>query len=54
MFYVPYTILNHMGPMAYELSLPIHSKLYLVFHVFFLNKVIGGKCKTQTSLSELN
>jgi hypothetical protein len=39
--------------MVYQLALPIHSKLHLVFHVSFLKKVIGTKCQTQTNLPEL-
>jgi hypothetical protein len=53
-FYGPYTILKHMGPMAYQLALPSHSKLHPIFHVSFLKKVIGTKCQTQTSLPELD
>jgi hypothetical protein len=53
-FYGPYTILKHMGHMAYKLSLPNHSELHHVFHVSFLKKVIGTKCQTQTSLPELD
>jgi hypothetical protein len=53
-FYGPYTILKCMGPMAYKLALPSHSKLHPVFHVSFLKKVIGTKCQTQTSLPELD
>jgi hypothetical protein len=37
----------------YQLDLPIHSKLHLVFQVSCLNKVIGTKFQTQTSLPEL-
>jgi hypothetical protein len=40
--------------MAYRLALPNHSKLHHVFHISFLNKVIGIKCQTQTSLPELD
>jgi hypothetical protein len=53
-FYGPYTILKHVEPIAYQLSLPSHSKLHLVFHVSCLNKVIGTKCQTQTRLPELD
>jgi hypothetical protein len=53
-FYGPYTILKHMGPMAYKLSLPSHSKLYSIFHVSFLKKVIGTKFHIQTSIPELD
>ena len=40
--------------MAYQLSLPSHSKLHHVFHVSCLKKVIGTKCQTQTNLPELD
>jgi hypothetical protein len=40
--------------MAYQLALPSHSKLHLVFHVSCLKKVIGTKCQTQTNLLELD
>jgi hypothetical protein len=53
-FYSPYTILNRVGQVAYQFTLPSHSKLHPVFHVFFLKKVIGTKCQTQTNLPELD
>jgi hypothetical protein len=53
-FYGPYTILKHVGPVAYKLALPSHSKLHPVFHVSCLKKVIGTKCQIQTSLPELD
>jgi hypothetical protein len=53
-FYGPYTILKQVGPVAYQLALPSHSKIHLVFHVSCLKKVIGTKCQTQTSLPELD
>ena len=52
--YGPYTILKHVGQVAYQLALPSHSKLHLVFHVSFLKRVIGTKCKTQTNLLVLD
>jgi hypothetical protein len=53
-FYGPYTILKHVGQVAYQLSLSSHSKLHPVFHVSCLKKVIGTKCQTQTNLPELD
>jgi hypothetical protein len=53
-FYGTYTVLMHVGSVAYQLSLPSQSKLHLVFHVSFLKKVIGTKCQNQTSLLELD
>jgi hypothetical protein len=52
-FYGPYTVLKHVGQVAYHLSFPSHSKLHPVFHVSCLNKVIGTKCQIQTNLHEL-
>jgi hypothetical protein len=53
-FYGPYTVLKHVGSVAYQLSLPSQSKLLPVFHVSFLKKVIVTKCQTQTSLPKLD
>jgi hypothetical protein len=52
-FYGPYTVLKRVGQVAYQLSLPNHSKLHHVFHVSCLKKVIGAKCQIQTNLPEL-
>jgi hypothetical protein len=52
-FYGPYTVLKHVGQVAYQLALPNHSKLHPVFHVSCLKKVIGAKCQIQTNLPEL-
>jgi hypothetical protein len=40
--------------MAYKLALPSQSKLHPVFHVSFLNKVIGTKFQTQNSIPEFD
>ena len=52
-FYGPYTILKHVGQATYQLALPIHLKLHLVFHVSCLKKVIGTRCQVQTNLPDL-
>ena len=52
-FYGPYTVLKHVGQVAYQLALPSHSKLHPVFHVLCLKKVIGTQCQIQTNLLEL-
>jgi hypothetical protein len=52
-FYGPYTVLKHVGQVAYQLALPSHLKLHLVFHVSCLKKVIGTKFQIQTNLPEL-
>jgi hypothetical protein len=53
-FYGSYTILKHVGQVAYQLALPSHSKLHPIFHVSCLKKVIGTKLQTQTNLLELD
>jgi len=40
--------------MAYQLTFPSHSKVHHVFHVSWLNKVIGTKFQTKTNLPELD
>jgi hypothetical protein len=52
--YGPYTVLKRVGQVAYQLALPSHSKLHLIFHVSCLKKVIGTKCQTQTTLPKLD
>jgi hypothetical protein len=52
-FYGPYTVLKHVGQVAYQLALPSQSKLHPVFHVSCLKKVIGTRCQIQTNLPEL-
>jgi hypothetical protein len=52
-FYGPYTVLKHVGQVAYQLALPSQLKLHPVFHVSCLKKVIGTRCQIQTNLLEL-
>ena len=40
--------------MAYNLVLQAHSKIYPVFHVFYLKKGVGENCRVQTPLPKLN
>jgi hypothetical protein len=51
---IPYIVLKRVGQVAYQLALPIHSKLHHVFNVSYLKKVIGTKCQSQTNLLELD
>jgi hypothetical protein len=44
-FFGPHTILKPVGQVAYQLALPRHLKLHIVFHVSCLKKVIGTKCQ---------
>jgi hypothetical protein len=53
-FYGPYTVLKHVGQVAYQLAFPSHSNIHHVFHVSCLKKVIGTKCQTQTNLPNLD
>lgn len=41
-YYGPFQILSKVGPVAYKLKLPDHSKLHLVFHVSCLKKHLGS------------
>ena len=52
-FYGPYTVLKRVGQVAYQLALPIQSKLHPIFHVSCLKKVIGTSFQIQTNLPEL-
>jgi hypothetical protein len=52
-FYGPYTMLQYVGQVTYQLALPNHLKLDHVFHVSHLKKVIGAKYQIQSNLPEL-
>ena len=49
-YYGAYKELQKIGSMAYKLELRVHE----VFHVSYLNKVIGDKLPVQTILLELD
>ena len=50
----PYKVLQNIGSMAYKLELPASSRIHLVFHVSWLNKVIGDTIPIQTIFLELD
>jgi hypothetical protein len=52
--YGPYKVLQNIGTMAYKLELLTSSRVYPVFHVSCLNKVIGDNIPVQTILPELD
>jgi hypothetical protein len=53
-YYVPYKVFQRIGSMDYKLEFPPSSHVCLVFHVSFLNKVIGNKILVQTILLYIN
>ena len=53
-YYGPYKVLQNIGSMVYKLELPTSSWVHPVFHVSYLNKVIGEKLPFQKILLELD
>ena len=47
-------MLQNIGTMAYKFELSASSQVHPVFHVLFLNKVIGDKILVQTIFPELD
>ena len=53
-FYVPYTILNFIGNVAYKLLLLVHLKILLIFHMSCLKKVVGPNYILQIILQKID
>jgi hypothetical protein len=49
--YGPYTVLKRVGQVAYQLALPSHSKLHLVFHVTPSKRQVNIALSNQSALS---
>ena len=52
--YGPYQIMQKIGCISYKLELPPTTKIYPVFHVSCLKKVIGKNIPTKIVLPELD
>jgi hypothetical protein len=52
-FYGPYKVLKCIGPIAYRLDLPPHSKIHIVFYVSCLKKKLGKQALPQQHLSNM-
>lgn len=53
-FYGPYRVLRRIGEVAYELELPLESKIHNVFHVSCLNKALGQHVSSSPKLPPLD
>ena len=51
---IPHKVIRKVGEVAYELELPIGSKIHNVFHVSFLTKVIGQHISVSYTLPPLD
>ena len=48
-FYGPFQIVERLGPVAYKLALPKHSRIHPVFHCSLLKPFIGSPASTQAT-----
>lgn len=53
-YYSSYTVTKKIGKVAYQLNLPIGSKVHNVFHVSQLKKRIGKEKRVHTDLPGIN
>lgn len=53
-FFGPFKILRRVGEIAYELELPLESKIHNTFHVSLLKKVVGQQDVSSTTLPPLD
>jgi hypothetical protein len=53
-FYGPYKIMHRVGEVAYEIELPVGSKIRNVFYVSCLKKVVGQFINTSEELPPLD
>ena len=52
-YYVPYKVLQNIGSMAYKLEIPSSSRVQPIYHVSYIENVIGDKILIQTILLDL-
>lgn len=53
-FYGPYRLIKQVGEVAYELELPLGSRIHNIFHVSCLKKVLGQQVTSAVELPPLD